>query len=67
MTIQSPRLGVGLTAYHPWRGLAALLIFPDGQRRLGCGISKSKTPTLEPELNFADIDYQYVTSDNLMH
>ena len=23
--------------------------------------------TFEPELNFADIDYQYVTSDNLMH
>ena len=23
--------------------------------------------TLEPELNFADIDYQYVTSDDLMH
>jgi len=23
--------------------------------------------TFEPELNFADIDYQYVTSDDLMH
>lgn len=23
--------------------------------------------TLEPELNLADIDYQYVTSDDLMH
>jgi hypothetical protein len=29
--------------------------------------SDRRAPRSEPELNFADIDYQYVTSDDLMH
>ena len=31
------------------------------------GTGKRTGSTFEPELNFADIDYQYVTSDDLMH
>ena len=45
MTIQSLRLGVRFLHIIPWRGLAALLILSDRQRRPELGISKSKTPT----------------------
>ena len=46
MTIQSLRFWRGVSAYHPWRGLATLLIFLDGQRRPGCGISRVRLPRL---------------------
>ena len=41
----------------------------DGQSYEPKGVERATVQgfTLEPELNFADIDYQYVTSDDLMH